>query len=96
MEAVAALMMIVGCDANLADCRIVPVVAPVYSDANSCHRDLDIQMRLDGLKATKLFGTCKDVDQATLASAASVDWSLGRDGRLELRFDTAPKIMASR
>lgn len=96
MEHIAALMLLVGCGAGAQDCREIPVPVPSYEDVAECTQDLRLQLRLNWTAAERVYGTCKDVDDDTFDRASSVDWSVTKDGRLDVRFEFEPQVVASR
>ncbi|KAB0679866.1 hypothetical protein [Aureimonas leprariae] len=96
MEHIAAFMMLVGCGAGAQDCREIAVPVPAYEDVAECTQELRLQMRLNEATAAKIYGTCKDVDEDTFDRATSVDWSVTKDGRLLVRFDSEQQVMAAR
>jgi hypothetical protein len=96
MEHIAAFMLLVGCGAGAQDCREIPVPVAAYEDVGECTRELRLQMRLNEVAADRVYGICKDVDEATFEQASSVDWTVTKDGRLNVRFDAEPQIVAAR
>ncbi|GGE19574.1 hypothetical protein GCM10011390_43520 [Aureimonas endophytica] len=96
MEQVAAFMMLVGCSADAQACHRIPVWVPTYQDVATCERDLRAELRLNAFSADRLYGACRSVDAATFRDAKSIGWSISRDGRLDIRFDLAPQVVAAR
>lgn len=82
MDTLAALMLLVGCNADLSSCTEVPVPSPVYASASACERALPMEMRFAATGDRRMIGSCTAVDEAALERAASVEWAVNRAGRL--------------
>ncbi|MDY8110385.1 hypothetical protein U0C82_14680 [Fulvimarina sp. 2208YS6-2-32] len=97
MEHVAALMLLVGCSADVTSCREVPVPAPAYESIQDCRRDLGLQIKLADTRMPKLYGACEAVDEGALEQSASLEWSVTRDGKLDIDIvQDADQLVASR
>ena len=95
MEHIAAFMLLVGCSGDAQACRELPVMVPAYEDVAQCTQDLHLQMRLNGAAAEKVYGVCKEVDEETFEQSGTVNWSITKDGRINVQFDAEPQIVAS-
>ncbi len=96
MEHIAAFMLLVGCNVGGQECREIPVPVPAYEDVAECTMELRTQLRLNEQAADRVYGVCKDVDEEVFEQSATLDWSITKDGRLEVRFDGEPQVVASR
>ncbi|MER0237895.1 hypothetical protein [Fulvimarina sp. MAC8] len=96
MEHIAALMLLVGCSSDVTTCREVPVAAPAYETIDECRNDLGVQVRLAETRMPKLYGACKAVDPASFEQSASLEWSVTRDGRLNIDLVEDQQLVASR
>lgn len=95
MEHVAALMLLVGCNADASACREIPVPVAAYENFAQCDSDLSLQIRL-ATSADKVYGTCASVREDVFEQSATLDWALSRSGKLLVIVDAEPQIVASR
>lgn len=96
MEHIAAFMLLVGCNVGGQGCREIPVPVPAYEDVGECTRELRTQLRLNELVADRIYGVCKDVDEEIFEQSTALDWSITKNGRLDVRFDGEPQVVAAR
>ncbi|WP_157018494.1 hypothetical protein [Mesorhizobium xinjiangense] len=82
MEHIAALLFIVGCSADLEDCRELPAPVPLFETAQACKVEhARAERRFDGLYP-RVFMTCFEVDPALEYENAELVWDVEPDGRL--------------
>jgi hypothetical protein len=96
MEHVAALMLLVGCNADASICKEIPVPVAAYEDVAQCDSDLSLQLRLASSDDDQVFGTCKSVTEDVFEQSATLDWTVSPSGKLRVTFDAEPQIVASR
>lgn len=96
MEHIAAFMLLVGCNADASVCKEIPVPVAAYEDQAECDQDLSLQLRLSDTSDAKVYGTCKQVDESVFEESATLDWTIGRNGKLIVTFDAEPQIVAAR
>lgn len=77
MEHIAALMLIIGCSPDLAQCHELPVTAPVvFETEEECDYSLPLALReVDG-GAARLFARCVAVDPALEEMDAELVWDV--------------------
>jgi hypothetical protein len=96
MEHVAALMLLVGCNADASVCKEIPVPVAAYEDVAQCDSDLSLQLRLASSDEDHVYGTCTSVTEDVFEQSATLDWTVSRSGKLLVTFDAEPQIVASR
>lgn len=82
MEHIAALLLIVGCSGDLAECRELPAPVPIYETMEECTAELPLSLRQANGKTEKVFGQCVFVDPAMEEEDAMLEWDVTKDGRL--------------
>lgn len=96
MEAVAAFMLLVGCNADASTCQEIPVPIAAYKSAGECQQELALQIRLSGAAVDKVYGACKAIYEEAFERSATIDWSVTRSGKLLVTLGGEPQIVASR
>ncbi len=96
MEPIAALMLLVGCNADLSSCTEVPVPTPIYASASDCDRALPLEMRMAGTGDAQLLGRCTPVDRSSLDRGAGIEWAVNRSGALAVALTDETAVVASR
>lgn len=77
MEHIAALMLIIGCSPDLADCRELPAPVPVvFETAEECDTALPMALRHVDSDDARLFARCIDVDPALEEMDAELVWDV--------------------
>lgn len=97
MEQLAAVMLIVGCNADAATCTEVPVPSVFYSSVAECRAELPMQMRFSASQDDRLFGACEAFDEALLDQSATIEWTVNRAGelRIEVKVEDVPPVASS-
>ncbi|WP_292897875.1 hypothetical protein [Nitratireductor sp.] len=89
MEHIAALLLVVGCSGNMAECRELPAPAPIYETFEECEAEKPISMReLEG-EAPRVMATCVFVDPALVYDDAVLEWDITKDGKLTASLEPA-------
>ncbi|WP_062111972.1 hypothetical protein [Aureimonas sp. AU40] len=96
MEQIAAVLLLVGCNAELSTCREIPVPQPVQVSIASCEAARPLAMRLAGAGEAKLFSTCVPMDSAKAQQSVSLAWALTRSGQLTVELGDSPSLVATR
>jgi hypothetical protein len=96
MEHVAALMLLVGCNADASICKEIPVPVAAYEDVAQCDSDLSLQLRLASSDDAKVYGTCAGITEDVFEQSATLDWTISANGKLRVTFDAQPQLVASR
>jgi hypothetical protein len=88
MEHIAALLLIVGCSGDLAQCRELPAPATVFETMEECQAEYAPALRELSGEAPRIFGTCIALDPALEEDYAEVVWSVSAGGTLEASVET--------
>jgi hypothetical protein len=85
MEHIAALLLIVGCSADLADCRELPAPVPIFETAEEC--DAELPRAVAGYEGTRphVVARCVAVDPAMEEADAELGRPAGREPCCEYR-----------
>lgn len=92
MEHIAALLLIVGCSDDLAQCRELSPPTAVYEAVEDCEADLQPSIGLFTTKVPQVFGECVEVDPSIEQEDAELVWDIKADGTL-LAMIEVPEIM---
>ncbi|WP_427023757.1 hypothetical protein ACP4J4_14730 [Aureimonas ureilytica] len=96
MEQIAAVLLLVGCNAEMSTCREIPVPEPVQVSMDACETARPLAMRLAGAGETKLFSTCVPMASAKGKSSVSLAWALTRGGQLSVELGDSNNLVAAR
>ncbi len=96
MEHIAALLLIVACSDDLAQCRELESQSAVYETQEECEDDLQPAISLSVTKHPKIFGKCVVVDPALDEEDANLVWNVKADGTLFAMIDAPEILIASR
>lgn len=96
MEQIAAVLLLVGCNAELSTCREIPVPEPIHASLASCETARPLAMRLIGAGEAKLFSTCVPLDSAKTKESVSLAWVLTRGGQLSVELGDSRNLVATR
>ncbi|CAG1013534.1 MAG: hypothetical protein F9K19_17705 [Rhizobiaceae bacterium] len=95
MEHIAALLLIVGCSADLAECRELPAPVPVFETAEECDAELPrASLGYDGAYP-HVVARCIAVDPAMEEADAELVWDVRSDGSLVASIETAGVMVAT-
>lgn len=95
MEHIAALLLIVGCSGDLAECTELPAPATVFETAEECAAERQPALRALSGRAERVFGTCIAVDPALEDEYAEVVWQVHPNGKLEATVEKGAMEVAS-
>ncbi len=96
MEHIAALLFIVGCSADLGDCRELPAPVPLFETVEECRQEREhAQRRFEGMH-TRVYTTCFEVDPAMEYENAELVWDVEPDGRLVVEIVPTDIMVAER
>jgi hypothetical protein len=95
MEHIAALLLIVGCSADLAECRELPAPVPIFETAEEC--DAAMPRAFAGYEGTHahVVARCVPVDPAMEEADAELVWEVGEDGSLVARVEPTAVMVAT-
>ncbi len=96
MEQIAAVLLLVGCNAELSTCREVPVPEPIQVSLETCEAQRPLAMRMAGWEDAKLFSTCVPMASASGKSSVSLVWALTRSGQLSVELGDSGNLVAAR
>ena len=82
MEHIAALLLIVGCSPDLAECREMPTPTAIYETSEDCEAERPaIAARYEDA-APRMFAQCFAVDPLLTETDAEIVWSITPGGEL--------------
>jgi hypothetical protein len=95
MEHIAALLLIVGCSGDLAECRELPAPVPIFETAEEC--DAELPRAFAGYEKAypHVVARCVAVDPAMEEADAELIWDVRPDGRLVASIESASVIVAT-
>jgi len=82
MEHIAAVLLIIGCSDDLAQCRELPAPVPIYETAEACEVGLPASLREHTGNYPQLFAQCLTVDPALEEDDVVLSWGIGDNGIL--------------
>lgn len=88
MDQIVAIMLLVGCSGDGANCTEIPVPTPSYASIEECRAELPLQIRFTSTYDDRVVGACAGVDAALLERSATIEWALSRAG--DLRVEIVP------
>jgi hypothetical protein len=95
VEHIAALLLIIGCSDDLAQCYELPVPTAVYETVEECEGDLQPSISLFTTKHPQVFGQCVEVDPAIEEEDAELVWDIKPDGTLFAMIEVPEVMIAS-
>jgi hypothetical protein len=95
MEHIAALLLIVGCSENLAQCRELPAPVPIFETSEECDAELPASLRGFTGRYPRVFAKCVFADPAMEEEDATLVWDVRPDGTLDASIESASVLVAS-
>jgi hypothetical protein len=95
MEHIAALLLIVGCSEDLAECRELPAPIPVYETVEECDGDLPVALGMMSGKSAKVMAKCIYVDPVMEEEDAELVWDVDPDGTFYASIEIPDVMVAS-
>lgn len=95
MEHIAALLLIVGCSGDFAECRELPAPIPVYETTEECEGDLPVAVALVSGETERVLARCVFVDPALEEEDAELVWDIRPDGTLHASIEIPELAVAS-
>ena len=95
MEHIAALLLIIACSDDLAQCGEMSVPTSVYETVEECEADLQPSISLFTTKHPQVFGQCVEVDPAIEEEDAELVWDIKPDGTLFALIEVPEMMIAS-
>jgi len=95
MEHIAALLLIIGCSADLKQCVELPSPATVFETAEECQSTLPVSLRDVQGARQRVFAACVPVDPAMEEEDAELTWNITPDGRLVASVDAVSKVLVN-
>jgi len=92
MEHIAAVLFIVGCSPDLAQCRELPAPTPIFETAQECASERPFALEDLAARAPRVLATCIALDPADEEEDGEIDWTITPDGRLAASFEK-PSVM---
>lgn len=82
MEHIAAVLLIIGCSDDLAQCRELPAPVALYETAEECETELPVSLRGFTGEFSQLFAQCLPVDPSLEEEDVVLSWGIRDDGVL--------------
>jgi hypothetical protein len=82
MEHIAAVLLIIGCSDDLAQCRELPAPVAIYESSEECETELAASLRGFTGEFSQLFAQCLAVDPALEEEDVVLSWGIRDDGVL--------------
>lgn len=95
MEHIAAVLLLVSCSSNLADCREIPAPTPIYESLEECREELPFTLADLSGRAPRVLGACVDVDPALEEEDAELVWDVKSGGTLVAHVETSNFAVAA-
>ena len=95
MEHIAALLLIVGCSDDMAQCRELPTETALYETVEECDADLGPTISFFVTKHPHVYGRCVDVDPAIEDENVDLVWDVKRNGTLVAMIEVPEVMVAS-
>jgi len=96
MEQIAAILLLVGCNAELSSCKEVPVLEPIQASMAACETSRPLAMRMAGAGEPRIFSTCVPVTSGQNPQSVSLAWALTRGGHLAVELGETSNLVAAR
>lgn len=96
MEQIAAILLLVGCNAEMSSCKEVPLPEPIQASLSACEAARPLAMRMAGASDPKIFSTCVPVEPGKNPHAVSLAWALTRGGDLAVELGEPKNLVAAR
>jgi hypothetical protein len=95
MEHIAALLLIIGCSDNLAQCRELPAPVAIFETVEECETELQPSVSLFTTRHPQVFAQCIAVDPALEEEDAELVWDINSDGTLNASIEVPEVMVAS-
>lgn len=95
MEHIAALLLVVGCSADLAECRELPASVPIFETAGECDAELPRALAAHAGARPHVVARCLAVDPAVEEADAELVWDVRPDGSLVAHIGIADVMVAT-
>ena len=95
MEHIAAVLFIVGCSPDLAQCRELPAPTPIFETAQDCTSERPFALEDLAGRAPRVLATCIAVDPALEEEDGEIVWSVTPAGRLNAAIGQPSVMMAA-
>lgn len=95
MEHIAAVLLIIGCSDDLAQCREVPAPVALYETAEQCETEMPASLRGYTLEFPQLFAQCLTVDPSLEEEDVVLSWGIRNDGMLVASVGVSDVMVAT-
>ncbi len=95
MEHIAALMLLVGCSADLSQCEELPAPTPIYETYEQCRIELGDAVASVAGQRPRIMANCVYVDPAEEDENAELVWDITSTGQLEAQLVDSSITVAS-
>lgn len=90
MGAAAILLMIVGCNGGVEDCRELPAPAPFYASIEECAADNALTVAQHGTDFDHIFSACAAFDADMVGTDAEIVWDVTFEDGLVVAVEPMP------
>lgn len=95
MEHIAALLLIVGCSADMKECRELPAPTPIFETSQECDAELPEVLKQLGGTSERVLATCVFVDPAMEEEDAELVWDIRPDGSLVATIESNTAVASA-
>ena len=95
MEHIAALLLIVGCSADMKECRELPAPTPIFETSQECDSELPAVLQQLGGANERVLATCVFVDPAMEEEDAELVWDIRPDGSLVATIESNTPVASA-
>jgi hypothetical protein len=95
MEHIAAVLLLIGCSDDMAQCRELPAPTAIFETAEECEAELNPAIGNLVGRYPQIMGKCVSVDPAMEEEDAELVWNLQPDGTLYAAVEVPDVMVAS-
>ncbi len=95
MEHIAAVLFLIGCSGDFAECRELPAPVTIFETAQECTEQLPFALSAAASQETKIMAKCIAVDPAMEEEDAELVWDVLPDGTLVASVELPTVTVAS-
>jgi len=95
MEHIAAVLLLIGCSDDMAQCRELPTQTAIFESAEECEAELAPSISGITTRFPQVMGKCVSVDPAMAEEDAELVWNLQQDGTLYAAVEVPDVVVAT-
>lgn len=96
MEHIAALLLVIGCSDDLAQCRELPAPTPIFETAQECEVEVPHVLSAYMNEFPQIMAQCIAVDPLMEEADAELVWDINPDGTLYAAVEIPDVLVATR